>query len=77
MSTIAVSTPHILGTEAVLHKFIQPVGSGGLLGRIGRMILMVCTGGFIFPNVWVEGMNPTKIDWESQRGVREAAALKR
>lgn len=40
---------------------LVPVGSGGIWGRIGRMIAMVCTGGFAYPNVFVEGMDCTAI----------------
>jgi len=30
------------------------------------MIVMVCTGGFLFPNVFVEGMDCTAIQKESE-----------
>lgn len=40
---------------------IVPHGPGGTLGHIGRMIAMVCTGGFVFPNAFVEGMDCTAI----------------
>lgn len=73
MSTIAKS---ITQTEADLRN-TQPVGPGGILGRLGRMIAMVLTCGFAFPNVWVEGLNPSKTDWENQRGVREADAARK
>jgi hypothetical protein len=42
------------------------MGSGGTLGRIGRMIVMVFTGGFAFPNVFVEGMDCTAIQKETE-----------
>ena len=43
---------------------VVPVGSGGTLGQIGRMVVMVCTGGFAYPNVFVEGMDCTAIQKE-------------
>jgi len=43
-----------------------PIGPGGTAGRIFRMIVMVCTGGFLFPNVFVEGMDCTAIQKESE-----------
>jgi len=41
-------------------------GPGGIWGRIGRIIVMVCTGGFVYPNVFVEGMDCTAIQEETQ-----------
>jgi hypothetical protein len=43
---------------------LVPVGPGGTLGRIGRMIVMVFTGGMAYPNVFVEGMDCTAIQKE-------------
>ncbi len=43
-------------------RFTVPVGPGGILGRIGRIVIMFCTAGFVFPNAMVEGMNATAID---------------
>ena len=40
---------------------VVPPGPGGMMGHIGRMIAMVCTGGFAFPNAFVEGMDCTGI----------------
>ncbi len=48
--------------DLVADRYVQPRGAGGILGRIGRIIVMVCTAGFVFPNAWIEGMNPTEID---------------
>ncbi len=45
---------------------LVPVGSGGIWGRIGRMIAMVCTGGFAYPNVFVEGLDLTAIQKETE-----------
>lgn len=36
---------------------IVPVGPGGLGGKIFRCLVHVCTGGFIYPNVFIEGMD--------------------
>jgi len=48
--------------EMVADRCTQPIGSGGVLGHIGRMIVMVCTFGFVYPNAFIEGMNATEID---------------
>mgnify|MGYP001324383131 CR=1 FL=1 len=45
---------------------VVPIGPGGIAGRICRMIVMVCTGGFFFPNVWVEGLDCTAIQKKTQ-----------
>jgi len=42
-------------------EFTVPVGPGGIVGRIFRFIVFLCTGGFMYPNVCVEGMNVTTI----------------
>jgi hypothetical protein len=34
-----------------------PVGPGGLAGKIFRCVVHVCTGGFGYPNVFIEGMD--------------------
>jgi hypothetical protein len=31
------------------------------LGRIGRMFVFFLTAGFMYPNVFIEGMDPTRI----------------
>lgn len=36
---------------------IVPAGSGGLPGKVFRCLVHVCTGGFAYPNVWIEGMD--------------------
>jgi len=43
-----------------------PVGPGGTSGRIVRMIVMVLTGGFAFPHVFIEGMDCTAIQKKTQ-----------
>ena len=45
---------------------VVPVGPGGIPGRIFRMVAMVCTGGFCFPNAFVEGMDCTAIQKRTQ-----------
>ncbi len=52
--------------EQVLNSNVVPAGPGGALGRLGRMIAMLCTGGFAFPNVFVEGLDCTAIQKETQ-----------
>jgi hypothetical protein len=51
--------------EQPLNPNVVPRGPGGVLGRIFRMIVMVCTGGFAYPNVWVEGMDCTALQQKS------------
>ena len=50
---------------------VVPVGSGGTLGHIGRMIVMVFTGGFVYPNTFVEGMDLTAIQKETEGSLYE------
>ena len=45
---------------------MQKVGPGGIPGRIFRMVVMVCTAGFVYPNAFVEGMDPTAIQRKTQ-----------
>jgi hypothetical protein len=52
--------------EQTKNPNVVPVGAGGTLGRIGRMIVMCFTGGFIYPNVFVEGMDLTEIQKETE-----------
>jgi hypothetical protein len=52
--------------EETQNPNMVPIGPGGIAGRIFRMIVMVCTGGFLFPNVFVEGMDCTAIQKKSQ-----------
>ncbi len=47
--------------EQPLNPNIVPPGPGGLVGHIGRMIAMIFTAGFAFPNAFVEGMDCTAI----------------
>jgi len=51
--------------EQTLNPNVVPRGPGGVLGRIGRMIAMICTGGLAFPNVFVEGLDCTAIQQET------------
>ena len=36
------------------------------IGRIGRIIMFFLTAGFMYPNVLIEGIDPTKIQGETQ-----------
>ena len=45
---------------------VVPVGPGGAVGHILRMIVMVCSGGFLFPNVFIEGLDCTAIQKTTQ-----------
>ena len=51
--------------EQPVNPNVVPIGPGGVLGRIFRRIVMVCTGGFAYPNVWVEGMDCTALQRKS------------
>jgi hypothetical protein len=42
-------------------QYVVPVGPGGVLGRLGRMLIFAATGGFLYPNVFIEGLDCTKI----------------
>ncbi|MBI2224026.1 MAG: hypothetical protein HYU44_03560 [Betaproteobacteria bacterium] len=52
--------------EQPLNPNIVPRGPGGLPGRIFRVIVMLCTGGMVYPNVFVEGMDCTAIQAKTQ-----------
>ena len=52
--------------EQTLNPNVVPHGPGGTLGHICRMIATVCTAGFAFPNSFVEGMDCTAIQKETQ-----------
>jgi hypothetical protein len=52
--------------EQTQNPNVVPKGAGGIIGHIGRMIAMVCTGGFLYPNVFVEGMDCTAIQQETE-----------
>jgi hypothetical protein len=52
--------------EQTRNPNMVPMGAGGTLARIGRMIIMVFTGGFVYPNVFVEGMDLTAIQKETE-----------
>ena len=41
-------------------------GGGGVPGHVCRMIVCVCTGGMVFPNTFVEGMDLTAIQGRTQ-----------
>lgn len=35
------------------------------IGRLGRMLVFFLTAGFMYPNVFVEGIDPTRIQAET------------
>ncbi len=37
------------------------VGPGGILGRLGRIVIFTFAGGFLYPNVFIEGLDCTKV----------------
>ncbi len=43
-------------------RYTYPVGGGGIPGRIARMLIMVVTFGFVYPNAFVEGMSAADLD---------------
>jgi hypothetical protein len=47
-------------------QYIVPVGPGGILGRLGRYLIFFASAGFLYPNVWIEGMDCTKIQTSTQ-----------
>jgi len=47
-------------------QYTVPVGPGGFLGRLGRFVIFLCSAGFLYPNVCIEGMDCTKIQNASE-----------
>ncbi len=52
--------------EPSINRNTVPVGPGGTLGHVGRMIAMVFTAGFAYPRAFVEGMDCTAIQKQTQ-----------
>lgn len=52
--------------EPSLNPNMVPPGPGGVLGHFAQIIPMVSTGGFAFPNTFVEGMDCTAIQKETE-----------
>ncbi len=52
--------------EQPLNANIVPRGPGGTAGHIARMIAMICTAGFAYPRAFVEGLDCTAIQKETQ-----------
>jgi hypothetical protein len=50
-----------MAVEKGREQYIVPVGPGGLPGRLGRIVVFIFTGGFLYPNVFIEGLDCTKI----------------
>lgn len=63
MTQVAAITMAQVSKEATArpNKTIVPVGPGGTPGHLLRMFVMVCTGGFVYPNTFVEGMDLSAI----------------
>jgi hypothetical protein len=52
--------------EQPVNPNMVPRGGGGLVGHVLRMITCALTGGFAFPNTFVEGMDLTAIQKSTQ-----------
>jgi hypothetical protein len=50
-----------MAVEKGRERYVVPVGNGGILGRFGRIVVFLLTGGFLYPNVFIEGLDCTKI----------------
>jgi hypothetical protein len=48
-------------------QFIVPIGPGGIPGRLWRFLVFTVTAGFLYPNVFIEGMDCTKTQ-DAQQG---------
>ena len=46
--------------------YVVPVGPGGFFGRLGRVLVFFATAGFLYPNVFIEGMDCTKLQDATQ-----------
>lgn len=63
--------------EQTNNRNVVPVGPGGTLGMIGRMIVMFATGGFAYPNVFIEGMDCTAIQKKTEGNLYKRPGEKR
>ncbi len=52
--------------EQPVNPNVVPVGPGGALGHLARMIAMILTAGFAYPRAFVEGLDCTAIQKETQ-----------
>ena len=52
--------------EAGREQYIVPVGPGGFIGRLGRYVVFFASAGFLYPNVFIEGMDCTKTQTAQQ-----------
>jgi hypothetical protein len=50
-----------MAVEKGREQYVVPIGPGRMLGRLGRIVIFTFTGGFLYPNVFIEGMDCTKI----------------
>ena len=48
-------------------QYIVPIGPGGSMGRLGRFLVFFASAGFLYPNVFIEGMDCTKTQ-DAQQG---------
>jgi hypothetical protein len=61
MAQIAIEAAAYANKSVAPNKNVVPIGGGGVPGHLLRMIVMICTGGFAYPNTFVEGMDLTAI----------------
>ena len=57
---------------AQTNKNVVPIGAGGLPGHLLRMIVMICSGGFVYPNTFVEGMDLTALQKTHEMPVKKS-----
>ncbi len=55
--------------QATPNPNVVPHGPGGFAGHLFRMILMICTGGFAYPNTFVEGMDLTALQKKTEGAI--------
>ena len=48
-------------------QYIVAVGPGGIPGRLWRYLVFFASAGFLYPNVFIEGMDCTKTQ-DAQQG---------
>lgn len=52
-------------------KYVVSTGSGGMLGRVVRIGIFFVTGGFLYPHVFIEGLDCTRTQDEMQGDLYE------
>ena len=58
---------------AQTNKNVVPIGGGGTPGHLLRMLVMICTGGFVYPNTFVEGMDLTTLQKTHQEPTEKSS----